>query len=226
MSYILDALKKKESDKTEQIPDIHSQHFIRENDDKKVKSLLWVKLTFIGLVMLLVVALSIIGYKWISKSEAAPKPSSQIPKKQPVAERKSDNDVNLNSNSYLVVEEKPILRQEPVVKKIPQNQRKPVKAEKSITEKKAQAKNSIAANNTHNEHTSAQSDLSQLPQMRYTTHVYSDKPKDRFVMLNGKTYNIGQKSPNGVLIVDILENDLLLKYKNRNYKVPALNDIE
>lgn len=53
------------------------------------------------------------------------------------------------------------------------------------------------------------------PTLIYTTHIYATEPADRFVMLNGKAYSIGDTITKGMVVADILENDLLVEYQGQ-----------
>jgi len=63
------------------------------------------------------------------------------------------------------------------------------------------------------------------PTLIYTTHIYATEPDDRFVMLNGKAYSIGDTITKGMVISDILENDLLVEYQGQKVIVPGLTDV-
>ena len=63
------------------------------------------------------------------------------------------------------------------------------------------------------------------PTLIYTTHIYATDPDDRFVMLNGKVYSIGDTITKGMVIADILENDLLVEYQGQKVIVPGLSDV-
>lgn len=63
------------------------------------------------------------------------------------------------------------------------------------------------------------------PTLIYTTHIYATKPEDRFVMLNGKAYSIGDVITKGMTVVDIMENDLLVDYQGQKVIVPSLSDV-
>lgn len=63
------------------------------------------------------------------------------------------------------------------------------------------------------------------PTLIYTTHIYATEPADRFVMLNGKAYSIGDTITKGMVVADIMENDLLVEYQGQKVIVPGLTDV-
>lgn len=245
MSYILDALKKKDSEKTDSVPDLNSQHYVTSELESDLDNGIWLKTGFSILVIFLVAALLFFGYQYyfgvsdqgvLSKEQFTKdqlrKDSNHSHLDEPkvdIVKKDSELLKSTESNVGLIIEEKPILTKEPIVKKLPKKAFK--KRIKKITKNEAmknQGSNikpiDYRVEVVHSNR--FEKDLSTLPKIRYSTHVYSDKQQDRFVMLNGKTYSIGDTTAKGIKVVDILENDLLLKYKNRNYKVPALVDID
>ncbi|NVJ68609.1 MAG: general secretion pathway protein GspB [Gammaproteobacteria bacterium] len=257
MSYILDALKKKETETTEAVPDLKSQHYHSEFEDDS--SLNWKPIAVVAGI-LLSIALVYLAYSLGQKQKAETVPSHKpelqlvetaehekvqekeqetVPKQTP--EVTTIEQTNAAQNK-LQVESKPLEMNTPVVQKVTPVVIQPRRVEPAPGQEESVVDNSIAeaqvateavanidesadvpndiATNTVN------SDLQGLPAIRYTSHVYADNQKDRFVMLNGRSLGIGQRLPNGVKIVDILEDDLIISYQGKDYQIPSLTDIE
>lgn len=107
-----------------------------------------------------------------------------------------------------VVVNKPLQVAEPVVRKV-------VKPSARTTPSNTRQKNTVSKKITK----------SDLPKIIYTTHIYATQPGDRFVMLNGRAYAEGDKTQEGFLIKEILENDLLIVYKGQEFTLPSLEDV-
>lgn len=230
MSYILDALKKKDSEESGKIPDLNSHHYAAGKKQRDGVNSAGLKVLLIMLCIVLIIMLLMVIYKYDFEATAQGAANKKAEQSSPITAdnkriKNETGELNIvGGDAGLVIEEKPISRNKAVVKKRPQES-----VQKSF--KKKAAKNQgvntapTSADPNAAKKDSLDNDLSQLPRLRYSAHVYSDKEKERFVMLNGKAYSIGDKTFNGVRILDILENDLLLRYNSKTYKVPALVDI-
>lgn len=270
MSYILDALQKKENEgKNSDVPDIASQHHYSPfEDEAKSNSITWLLLGIISL-LLLGLAYSFFFKSTYSNEALRNEPSSQKVI-QPAAEDLSLKNVSQLDNKVQPAEillNDDILSKEAIalkdstaqaevtIKKIPLEKtalvlekiepaKKAVATSLPIETTKpriatAESQEEVASDeNLKNDYLQEESlilskDVSQpekgenseLPKIIYTTHVYASKQKDRFVMLNGKAYSVGGKLSRNFWVKDILENDLLLSFKGKDYLVPALTDV-
>lgn len=231
MSYILDALKKKESEEKESIPDLSSQHY---HTDFEKEAPNYLKVFFMILGAVLITAVLYFTY-WLGTNEKKNPPeiklsetSENVKGKALVAEDNADSDIILNESPDLKIESKPVELNKPVVKKVilPKVERSNSTQVTALVSKKTNKANADSSlETTGSPSDSINEDLSELPAIRYTSHVYADMPKDRFVMLNGRSLGVGQKLPNGISIVEILENDLVLSFKGKKYKIPSLTDV-
>ncbi len=244
MSYLLDALKKKESENDSSVPDLQSQHY---QADFEQDSFNYWKL---AVLILSVVVLTIIGYFaysftkqdanaietkiQISANAKQPpsvnqeSPSSQVSIDQTTTEMA--NTTSSSSTSGLTVETKPIQLKEPVVAKIVRstqtNSSRTVANQGSgLIDKIENTPSNTRANSTFDPLAIEKDNYSNLPTLRYSSHVYADKPDDRFVMLNGKALGIGEKLSNGVRVIDILEDTLLITYQGKQYEIASLTDV-
>ena len=58
-----------------------------------------------------------------------------------------------------------------------------------------------------------------VPDLTVTVFVYSDEISERFVMINGAKYKVGQSSPNGFFIKEINATNLVVIYKNTTFQI-------
>lgn len=228
MSYILDALKKKESEEKESIPDLSSQHY---HADFEKETSNYLKVFFMIFVPVLIAAVLYFAY-WLGTNEKNSLPeitlsetSENVKGSVLVATDNADSKIVLNESSDLKIESKPVELNKPVVRKVilPKVERSNNTALVSKNNNNATADLSVGLSSSPSD--SINEDLSTLPAIRYTSHVYADMPKDRFVMLNGRSLGVGQKLPSGISIVEILENDLVVSFKGKKYKIPSLTDV-
>ncbi|MRX28650.1 general secretion pathway protein GspB [Kangiella sp. HZ709] len=242
MSYLLEALKKKESENDSSIPDLQSQHY---HADFEQDSFNYWKL---AVVILSVIVLAIIGYFIYNATQQdsnAIENIAQIPtsSRQPTLANQELPNSQINSNKTtievantsavsssngLTVETKPIQLKKPVVTKI---EKRTVKNSKTEVINQRSKVTDTAKNTTAKSRpvidplTIEKQNYSNLPALRYSSHVYADKPDDRFVMLNGKALGIGEKLSNGVRVIDILEDSLLIAYQGKQYEIASLADV-
>lgn len=129
----------------------------------------------------------------------------------------------------IMIKKEPLQVQQPVVQK---------KVNPVVdTVSRPQATEVVASAGTQTEQTTARQptnskpvflaaiDHEHWPTLIYTTHIYATKPEDRFVMLNGKAYSIGDTVMKGMVVEDIMENDLLVNYQGQKVIVPGLTDV-
>ena len=241
MSYILDALKKSQSDKDKgSVPNIASEHdYVPFEEESTSKVGLLIGL----LILLLVVTLAMSLYWYIEKKnddQASPpltqqELSSQAQHSVPLATVPADKPQTTHlpqqpvtaiakpKQGGLQVEKVPLAVSEPVVTKVV---RKPARqAVQTQTSHQAGALVSDAHKVAEQPLSEGQVDMSTLPSIIYTTHIYATDKKDRFVMLNGKAFTIGDTVLPGLKIIDILEDDLLLSYRGKQFSLPSLTDI-
>ncbi len=244
MSYILDALKKKETESNEAVPDIKSQHYHSDFEEEDKNH--W-KYIVILLAILTVLALLIVAYNYGKQvdssdrvveeleSSLSQRTESEVKKSEQneaVSIEQVDFEVTKDNENKIEVATKPIELHKPVVQKVVLPKPKPVSSatQKVSNDSKAEPSNVVNSQASEGDVNDSKNlaindDLGALPAIRYTSHVYADEPKDRFVMLNGRALGIGQKLPNGVRVEDIYEDDLLVSYQGKTYQIPSLTDV-
>ncbi|MBV34655.1 MAG: hypothetical protein CMP47_04255 [Rickettsiales bacterium] len=236
MSYILDALKKNkpENDK-DQVPDLSSDHaseydYSNFDEENSLKRWLWP-----SVVMVLVLIVAILTFMLLNPS--ADEAYQQMAQRNVASNNKnlsgfsdtkagsiksesstatvnpsSSSDTSMSNDATTnepVVVNKPLQVAEPVVQKV-------ARPNVSARVKETPPQRVQAAKNVTK---------SDLPKIIYTTHIYATQPDDRFVMLNGRAYAEGDKTQEGFVIKEILENDLLIVYKGQEFTLPSLEDV-
>lgn len=59
--------------------------------------------------------------------------------------------------------------------------------------------------------------VSQMPAHRLTVHVYGARPAQRFVILNGQRLQEGEQTPEGLLLVAIRGDGVILEFHGRRF---------
>lgn len=241
MSYILDAIKKTESgQKDGDVPNLNSEHqhtaFIEEDETKRwlLPLLVVIAILFVVVIWLLLKPVAnpdkndygqeaskdSITEPTLSEAAVTTETSNLVPdtKLEPV-------NVSGSANSTgLLIKKAPLEVQQPVVQKRTE-QRVETVSRKPITEvvQDTQVRQTVSSNSKPV--FLAAIDHDHWPTIIYTTHIYATKPEDRFVMLNGRAYSIGDTITKGMTVVDIMENDLLVEYQGQKVIVPGLSDV-
>lgn len=241
MSYILDALKKNKPDNDkDKVPDLSSDHgseFDYSNLDEESSLKRWLWPSVFSVLLLVVAILSFMllnpsadeAYQQLIQQQvtntsgatedhgagksAASTSNPKLIENDTVAISSSVSDTATASKEPVVIN-KPLQVAKPVVQKVarPRATAPPQKAKQQQAGNKRTAKTNKVTK-------------SDLPKIIYTTHIYATQPGDRFVMLNGRAYAEGDKTQEGFLIKEILENDLLIVYKGQEFTLPSLEDV-
>lgn len=249
MSYILDAIKKTESgQKDGDVPNLNSEHqytaFVEEVESRRwlIPSLIVIAVLVTVVVWLLLKPtrqLSVSESAIISNQSMTQEKGSQLISAEktaqkavkdamPVEQIMNQSD-GLASNPQLVIKKAPLEVRQPVVHKQPESIAETV-SRRPVTEVvqdtgSVQQPVEVAKSNNREPVFLAAIDHDHWPTLIYTTHIYATEPSDRFVMLNGKAYSIGDTVTKGMVIADIMENDLLVEYQGQKVIVPGLTDV-
>jgi len=65
-----------------------------------------------------------------------------------------------------------------------------------------------------------ESSRSGIPEMSVTIHVYSPDVAQQIVFINDRKYHQGEKTKEGVRVEDIVEEGVILSYRQRYFKLP------
>ncbi|ACV27567.1 general secretion pathway protein GspB [Kangiella koreensis] len=246
MSYILDAIKKTEAgQKDGEVPSLNSEHqhtaFIDDNDSKR-----WLLPIFAVIVVLFAVVIwlllkpapndikadMLINHQQDSSPQEvlATTETAEAVVKNNSADDKSVELINGSETTGLVVKKAPLEVQQPVVQQsakpvIEAVSRRPVTEVLEQAETQQQIQVSQASKSSNKPVFLAAIDHEHWPTLIYTTHIFATEPEDRFVMLNGKAYSIGDTISKGMVVEDIMENDLLVNYQGQQVIVPGLTDV-
>ncbi|NVK22212.1 MAG: general secretion pathway protein GspB [Kangiellaceae bacterium] len=249
MSYILDALKKNEADKNKgDIPDLASEHdYVPLESESEAKN--WSLYLIIALLLVIVALVAWLLIKPKQINENSKDVVTQLNQQSNeletsgalIVDDHSPKEIikKVDNNQGLLVQTAPLEVKQPVVEKV-------VLPKKSMSSKTVREPTELdgfyneatvsnvpaSSNNTsdsvpilNSNKNVESSDTSALPRLIYTTHIYATEAKDRFVMLNGKAYAIGDAINSRLRVVDILENDLVLSHNGKKITVPSLTDI-
>jgi general secretion pathway protein B len=66
--------------------------------------------------------------------------------------------------------------------------------------------------------------LTQLPAMNFSAHMYASNPQDRWVSVNGRRLSQGDYIDDGLLIVEIASEQIVLAFKGETFSMNALSD--
>ncbi|AOE49158.1 general secretion pathway protein GspB [Kangiella sediminilitoris] len=234
MSYILDALKKDKNNNSskehDNIPDLSSEHAIYElEEEKPLSRWLWPLV-----VMVLVLTIFVLLFMLFNPSSQQ---FAQYLKQQPLQQQNVDNRESSESlseknealpetkleNTEQAVDKNSMVVSKPLEVASPVVQR----VEKKVVARPPGSSYSSPPRSTQNKGTASSSGLTKadLPSLIYTTHIYATLPKDRFVMLNGRPYAQGDRIDDNLYVKEILENDLVVTYKGKEFVLPSLEDV-
>ena len=59
-----------------------------------------------------------------------------------------------------------------------------------------------------------------LPALHLDVHGYAEKPGERFVVINLQRYRIGDSLPEGVQVVDIVPQGVVLEFHGTRFLLP------
>lgn len=229
MSYILDALKKDKTNSNneqDEIPDLSSEHAIYEFEEEK-SAIRWL---WPIVVMVLVLTICVLLFMLFNpSSQQFAKYIEQQPKEviQP-SQTAAAVEKGQQTETAVTDDKQPKLQQESVVVSKPLEVASPVveRVERKPVVRASNNSSQPAADQTTKSENSADAiSRADLPSLVYTTHIYATQPKDRFVMLNGRAYAEGDRISNDFHVKEILENDLVVTFKGKEFILPSLEDV-
>lgn len=206
MSYILDALNKSEQERrSRRAPGIETVHRTAESAPARI-SRWWLAL----LMLLILVNLGILGFWLIRPSATAPQaavtPSAATP-----------SPATASTPSAIPTTPGVVTRQTPEGLLVT-----PAPASSSPTT----APSTPLASGARPEPISDLPDniRQQIPPMSFSSHIYSDDAKYRMVDINGNIYHEGDMVSNGMRLVRITEEGIVLSYRGYTFEVSVLHD--
>lgn len=196
MSYILDALNKSERERERhQPPGLNSVHHKHDRSPGR-RSALWRWLA--GLSLLAVINILLVGY-WMSNETPAPA-ESRAETDTPGLEEQTDDTVSPTA---------PTARS-------PSNET--VSEGDLITPSDAGAIQPVRISALP---TSVQE---QIPDLSFTSHIYSDEPSLRGVTINNRYVREGDSLGSDLTLMEITEEGVVLRYRQYTFKMSVIRD--
>ncbi len=241
MSYILDAIRKSESEEEQgQIPTLHSQHAVAETEPDNVSYLRLLIPAF--LVLMIILSLVI----WFA-TDGPPtgEPALAAPQTATPTEVATVRQVELKPVTNPLTREK-ITQPEPErvrrVEEVPPatfndteivlggNQPAAVTPVAQASDFASPTPSSQAEEGTQSGSdgvdifTLPVTEQRMLPDIDYSSHIYSENADKSFVIINGRLLNEGDFVDGNLRLIRIRENDVLLDLKGRRYSLKSLTD--
>ena len=243
MSYILDALKRAESERNRgQIPGLHAQPMARVALDREERAPVWKTLVFAVIAALVLGALA---WWWLSSD--GPAPAALPPQTAPLAASPSTPAAPANPPAWVNAPTSVVAAAEPVVSVAskPAPRRNPPPAIKSVatpvnaaaparmasvptpaprSQTAAPAPAASASGSTPEPRVLAMSELpadviSSLPTLVVSGASYSDQPASRMVIINGALYREGDRLTSELTLQRIALRSAVLSFRGYRFSI-------
>ena len=243
MSYILDALKRAESERNRgQIPGLHAQPMARVALDREERAPVWKTLVFAVIAALVLGALA---WWWLSSD--GPAPAALPPQTAPLAASPSTPAAPANPPAQVNAPAPVVAAAEPVVSAAskPAPRRNPPPAIKSVatpvnaaaparmasvptpaprSQTAAPAPAASASGSTPEPRVLAMSELpadviSSLPTLVVSGASYSDQPASRMVIINGALYREGDRLTSELTLQRIALRSAVLSFRGYRFSI-------
>jgi general secretion pathway protein B len=238
MSYILDALKRAESERSRgQIPGLHAQPMARVALDREERAPVWKTLVFAVIAALVLGALA---WWWLS-SDGSP-PAALPPQTAPLAASPSTGAAPANPPAQVNAPTPVVAAAEPVVSAAskPASRRNPpparmasvptpaprsqTAADPSAAARSTAAPAAAASGSTPEPRVLAMSELpadviSSLPTLVVSGASYSDQPASRMVIINGALYREGDRLTSELTLQRIALRSAVLSFRGYRFSI-------
>lgn len=209
MSYILDALKKSETDRQRQdapgIADVPSP-----SRDRKTPGWIWL---LVGLLLINAVVLGGMLFRGDAPKPVAATPSTIAPAAS------TDLPPPETIDTATVTEEPAIARREPVQAAAPNP--RPVRNAPPESAPMRPATTPVAENSALTTLMELRANGTvQLPDLHLDVHVYSSSPSDRFVFINMSKYRERSRLTEGPMLTEIRQDGAVLEYQGHTFLLP------
>jgi general secretion pathway protein B len=220
MSYILDALKRAESERSRgQIPGLHAQPMARVAVDSEERSPAWKTLLF---VVIAVVMLGALAWWWLSGDQPAPAAVPPLAASPSASAAPANPPAWVNAPAPVVAAVAP-----PVVSAAskPSPRRSPPPANKSAAKPaNAAAPAPLASGSTNEPRVLAMSELpadviTSLPALVVSGASYSDQPASRMVIINGALYHEGDRLTSELTLQRIALRSAVLSFRGYRFSI-------
>lgn len=207
MSYILEALKKSEQQRRQQsnAPDLGAIHQAPETADAKTAH--W---PLALLVMALIFGAGFWGYHIAKPSNPIPAPANR----EPIAPTVVQPPEALAPNTQALYQDTPAKRDE-----VTQLYQAPEHAVQAKAEKNPATQESTKLPNIRDLPLTIQS---QIGPMDYSAHVYSSDASRGFVIINGKRRYREDQLENGLMLVTVLEDKVVMAFMGQLFTLDAM----
>lgn len=64
----------------------------------------------------------------------------------------------------------------------------------------------------------------QLPALTFSFHVYADDPPRRTIIINGRRHSEGDEMPGGLRLEEITRDGVIMQFRDRRIMIPVVND--
>ncbi|MDZ7686916.1 MAG: general secretion pathway protein GspB [Gammaproteobacteria bacterium] len=213
MSYILDALNKSEAEKQRKraSPGLDALH--RPAPERRRRHWLF----FASVVVILVVVNGAFLYWWMAQrrepaigneaqSAASPTEAVTAPATSPIATPADTTSAPVDAT------------REPAGELITPQTARRTQQSSSLPEKPTSGAPTMAIGELPS------SVQQQLPDLRFSSHIYASAPDLRMVNINGKSLREGELVSDGIRLVEITEEGVVLRYRDYRFEVSVLRD--
>ena len=226
MSYILEALRKSEQERNaDKVPDLTTSH-TQIHKEKKNNYLWWI------IAAVLVTANGLYLFNKMTK-DASPEAVNQpiveseqkIAVEKPVAEIVSEKQQENNSPNAIIPETNSNAEinsnasEESDINHPASEQQTQFVTTKPMAQKAAPIDSKMLPDIT----TLSYKVQQQLPEMEYTTHIHV-KEGGSFIIINGRSFGEGQQITQGLTIVQIQSDGIILDFKGRRFFMASMTD--
>jgi len=226
MSYILEALRKSEQERNaDKVPDLTTSH-THIHKEKKTNYLWWI------IAAVLVVANGLYLFNKMTKDsspEVVSQPIVESEQKRvldkPVAETVSEKQHVENSPNAIQPETNPntgtnaIAKESSDINLPASEQQNQFVTTKPMVQNTAPIDSKMLPDIT----TLSYNVQQQLPEMEYTTHIHV-KEGGSFIIINGRSFGEGQQITQGLTIVQIHSDGIILDFKGRRFFMASMTD--
>ena len=219
MSFILDALKKSENERQQQVPAEFST-VPSSQESPAVPRWLWILGALLVVNLLVVAAVLLRPASVTSATPVTPAAAIDLPAIEPPVAAKSSP--TFTEQLEIARQKQPLQRAETEVPETETTRDTTIdngfeSAPAQNTRPKVQASDFAGLPALDELRLSGRI---QLPEMRIDMHVYSDAPQSRFVFINGKKYREREKTSDGPVLREITRDGVILDHQGTRF---ALN---
>lgn len=235
MSFILNALRKSEEERQSTQPENLRDRIQERPKNTKKKSTLWLIILFLTNLVLL------FYFVWVFILKVEPAINNESPEKtteikkiidhaiaiKPTAIKTTDlqNKTNIENISIKTRANPKINEPQISITQLVENKKRPLQP---IKEAVAVAKTTVQSKQPSKNSSTTSipflSDLSpkfrrSVPDILINVFIYVEKEEKRLIMINTKTYRVGQEISKNMKLKEIRKKSIVVKYKNKTFQI-------